>query len=63
MLKPDSTTTKLIGSGFSSSQGSRGRDLGGIDNYYNLLLYNAAATSVACYFMLYMNYWLLQTKA
>src|SRR3954471_19377804 len=42
MLKPDPTTTKyifiLVGTGFSSSRGCRGRDLGGMVNLYNLLL-------------------------
>src|SRR4051812_34179370 len=51
MLKPDPTTTNYckltVGSGFSSSQECRGRDLRGINNYYNLLLYNVAATSAA----------------
>ena len=55
MLKPDPTTTNyifiLVGSEFSSSRGCRGRELGSIDNYYNLLLYNAAATSVALLFL------------
>ena len=38
----------LVGSEFSSLRGCRGRKLGGILNdYYNLLLYNAATTSVA----------------
>src|ERR1044072_8118723 len=51
MLKPDPTTTNyifiLVGSDFSSSRECRGRELGGIVNYdYNLLLYNAATTSV-----------------
>ena len=49
MLKPNPTTTNYViitvGSGFSSSQGCRGRDLGGIAKLYNLLLYNVAATS------------------
>ena len=51
MLKPNPTTTNyifiLVGSGFSSSRGCRGRDLGVIEYYYNLPLYNAAATSAA----------------
>src|ERR1041384_1887299 len=52
MLKPDPTTTNyifiLVGFGFSSSRGCRGRKLGGIVNFdYNLLLYNVAATCVA----------------
>src|SRR4051812_16017623 len=38
----------LLVSSFSSSRGCRGRKLGGIVNcYYNLLLYNVAATSAA----------------
>ena len=61
MLKPDPTTTNyifiLVGSGFSSSRGCRGRDLGGMVNLYNLLLYNAAATSAAL--LLYALYELL----
>src|SRR3954463_534205 len=55
MLKPDPTTTNyifiLVGSGFSSSRGCRGRDLGGMVNLYNLLLYNVAATSTALLFL------------
>ena len=51
MLKPDPTTTNyifiLVGSGFSSSRGCRGRDLGSTVKYYNLLFYNAATTSAA----------------
>ena len=52
MLKPDPTTTNyrfiLVGFELSSSRGCRGKELGGIVNYdYNLLLYNAAATSAA----------------
>ena len=51
MLKPDPTTTNyifiLVGSRFSSSRGCRGRELGGMINIYNLLLYNVAATSAA----------------
>ena len=54
MLKPDPTTTNyifiLVASGFSSSRGCRGGNLGGIVNYYNLLLYNVAATSAALLF-------------
>src|SRR3954468_21507352 len=61
MLKPDPTTTNyifiLVGFGFSSSRGCRGRDLGGMVNYYNLLLYNVAATSAAL--LLYALYELL----
>src|ERR1041384_6171889 len=62
MLKPDPTTINyifiLVGSEFSSSQGCRGRKLEGILNcYYNLLLYNAAATSAALLlsFLLYLT--------
>ena len=52
MLKPDPTTTNYIFKrllpGILSSWGCLGRNLGGIVNcYYNLLLYNAAATSAA----------------
>src|SRR4051812_29640777 len=61
MLKPKPTTTNyifiLVGSGFSSSRGCRGRDLRGMVNYYNLLLYNVAATSAAL--LLYALYELL----
>src|ERR1041385_7406669 len=61
MLKLDLTTRtiiiKLYGSGFSSSRGCRGGELGGIVNYYNFLLYNAAATSAAL--LLYASYKLL----
>ena len=51
MLKPDPTTTNyifiLVGFGFFSSWVCRGRELGGMVNIYNLLLYNAAITSAA----------------
>src|SRR4051812_47509930 len=49
MLKPDPTTTNyslyLSVPSFSSSRGCRGRELGGMINVYNLLLYIVAATS------------------
>ena len=55
ILKPDPTTTNyifiLVGSGFSSLQECRGSDLGSMVNYYNLLLYNVAATSAALLFL------------
>src|SRR3954465_10213185 len=61
MLKPDPTTTNyifiLVGSEFSSSRGCRGRNLRGMVNYYNLLLYNAATTSATL--LLYALYKLL----
>ena len=61
MLKPDPTTTNyifiLVGFRFSSSRGCRGRDLGGMVNLYNLLLYNAATTSATS--LLYALYELL----
>ena len=61
MLKSDPTSTNyifiLVGSGFSSSRGCRGRDLRGMVNLYNLLLYNVAATSAAL--LLYALYELL----
>jgi len=61
MLKPDPTTTNyifiLVGSGFSSSRGCRGRDLEGMVNLYNLLLYNDASTCDAL--LLYALYELL----
>src|SRR3954465_5056848 len=48
MLKPDPTTRNyilyLLISGFASSRGCRGRELGSMINVYNLLLYNVAAT-------------------
>ena len=64
MLKPDLTTTNyifiLVGFEFSSSRGCRGRELGGMINIYNLLLYNAATTSAALLpLLLYMNCWLI----
>src|SRR3954464_4202460 len=63
MLKPDPITTNyifiLVGSRFSTLRGCRGRDLGGMVNLYNLLLYNDAATSVALLFLsCYYNCWL-----
>src|SRR3954466_992172 len=70
MLKPDPITTNYIfilgGSAFSSSRGCRGRDLGGMVNLYNLLLYNAAATFAAllllsCYYkLLFVSLLMLQ---
>src|SRR3954463_7178625 len=49
MLKPDPTTTNyilyLLASSFASSRGCRGRELGGMINVYNLLLYIVGATS------------------
>src|SRR3954462_15049534 len=66
MLKPDPTTTNyifiLVGFEISSSRGCRGGILGGIVNcYYNLLLYNAAATSAALLlsFHVDINCWLI----
>ena len=59
MLKPEPTTTNyiiiVVGSGFSFSRGCRGRDLGGMVNLYNLLLYNAAATSAALLLSFLLN--------
>src|SRR4051812_41713492 len=68
MLKPDPTTTNyifiLVGFDISSSRGCRGRKLGGIVNcYYNLLLYNAAATSAALLLYCFiLNCWLILTS-
>src|ERR1043165_8527081 len=67
MLKPDLTTINyifiLVGFEFSSSRGCGGRELGGMINIYNLLLYNAAATSAALLpLLLYMNCWLILTS-
>src|ERR1043165_29393 len=64
MLKPVPTTTNyifiLVGSGFSSSRGCRGRELGGMVNIYNLLLYNVAATSAALLLYCFiLNCWLI----
>src|ERR1041384_6785109 len=64
MLKPDPTTTNyilyLLAPSFSSSRGCRGRELEGMINIFNLLLYNAAATSAALLpLLLYMNCWLI----
>src|SRR4051812_38307692 len=51
MLKPDPTTRNyilyLLVPGFVSSRGCRGRELGGMINVYNLLLYIVAATSAS----------------
>src|SRR3954469_18169346 len=63
MLKPDPTTTNyilyLLVPGFASLRGCRGRELGGMVNIYNLLLYNAAATTAALLpLLLYLNCWL-----
>src|SRR3954462_6485205 len=48
-LKPDPTTTNyilyLLVPGFSSSWGCQGRELRGMINVYNLLLYIVATTS------------------
>ena len=69
MLKPDPTTTNyilyLLVYSFVSSRGCRGRKLGGIVYcYYNVLLYNVAATSAALLlsFMLILNCWLILTS-
>src|SRR3954468_20074659 len=64
MLKRDPTTTNyifiLVGSGYSSSRGCRGRELGGMVNIYNLLLYNVAATSAALLLYCFiLNCWLI----
>src|SRR3954468_1070074 len=64
MLKPDPTTTNyifiLVGFEFCSSRGCRGRELGGMVNIYNLLLYNVAATSAALLLYCFiLNYWLI----
>src|SRR3954469_1883003 len=64
MLKPDPTTTNyilyLLVPGFASSRGCRGRELGGMVNIYNLLLYNAAATSAAMLLYCFiLNCWLI----
>src|SRR3954468_24935123 len=49
MLKSDPTTTNyilyLLVPSFASSRGCRGRELGGMINVYNLLLYIVTATS------------------
>src|SRR3954463_8465269 len=62
MLKPDPTTTNyifiLVGSGFSSSRGCRGRDLGGMVNYTTYYYTMLQQLLLHCYFMLYMNCWL-----
>src|SRR3954465_13082611 len=51
MLKPDPTTTNyilyLLVPSFASSRGCRGRELGGMFNVYNLLVYIVAATSAS----------------
>src|SRR3954471_17694155 len=66
MLKPDPTTTNyilyLLVPGFFSSRGCRGRELGGMVNIYNLLLYNAASTSAALLLYCFiLNCWLILT--
>src|SRR3954463_16488556 len=51
MLKPDPTTTNyilyLLVPSFASLWGCRGRELGGMTNVYNLLLYIVATTSAS----------------
>src|SRR3954468_1570162 len=64
MLKPNHTTRnysiKLLVPGCLPRGGCRGRELGSIDNCYNLLLYIVAATSATLLFHLcYYNCWLL----
>src|SRR3954467_8966544 len=64
MLKPDPTITNyilyLLVPGFASSRGGRGRELGGMVNIYNLLLYNAATTSAALLLYCFiLNCWLI----
>src|SRR3954465_11478192 len=66
MLKPDPTITNyilyLLVPGFFSSRGCRGREHGGMVNIYNLLLYNAAATSAALLLYCFiLNCWLILT--
>src|SRR3954466_314254 len=60
MLKPDPTTRNyilyLLVPGFASLRGCRGRELGGMFNVYNLLLYIVAATSASLLpLLLYLN--------
>src|SRR4051812_12905191 len=67
MLKPDPTTRNyilyLFVPGFASSRGCRGRELGGMFNVYNLLLYIVAATSASLLpLLLYLNCWLILTS-
>src|SRR3954462_2942842 len=56
MLKPDHTTRnysiKLLVSGCLPRGGCRGRELGSIDNCYNLLLYIVGETSATLLFHL-----------
>src|SRR3954463_2134922 len=64
MLKPDPTTINyilyLLVPDFSYSRGCRGRELGGMVNIYNLLLYNAATTSVALLLYCFiLNCWMI----
>src|SRR3954470_10294362 len=65
MLKPDPTTINyilyLLVLSFASSRGCRGRELGGMINVYNLLLYNVAATSATLLPLLLfiLNCWLI----
>src|SRR3954468_9079239 len=60
MLSLQTISLYLLVSGFASSRGCRGRELGGMVNIYNLLLYNATTTSAAL--LLYwfiLKYWLV----
>src|SRR3954465_13303551 len=60
MLKPDHIIIKLLVLSFASSRGCRGRELGSIDDYYNLLLYIVAATSASLLFhSCYIKCWLI----
>ena len=59
MLKPDPTTTNyifiLVGSGFSSSRGCRGRELGGMVNYTTYYYTMLQQLLLHFYFMLYIE--------
>src|SRR3954471_8808351 len=52
MILLETTIIKLLVPSFASSRGCRGRELGSIDDYYNLLLYIVAATSDSMLFHL-----------
>src|SRR4051812_30569827 len=64
MLKLDSTTThyyyETVGSGFSSSRGCRGRELGGIVNCIQLTIIQLCSNFCCIVtLLLYMNFWLI----
>src|SRR4051812_46252907 len=61
MMKPDPTTIFIfVGSGFSSSRGGRGRELGGMVNYIQLTIIQCCSNFCCIVtLLLYLNCWLI----